>query len=320
MPSQKTRSILPKTNLSEVFLSTKRIKRDVSGVLLLDKPVGITSNTALQIAKRLYRAAKAGHTGILDPMASGLLPLCLGEATKFAQYPTDADKIYEAVIKLGANTDTGDAEGQILQQRPVAASLDDIERVVNQFRGPIMQTPPMYSALKHQGQPLYKYARKGIDIERAPRAVTLHQIDILRFEDDTLSIRVACSKGTYIRVLAEDIGMRLGCGAHLIGLRRTHVGAFTLSQAMTLEALEAAPESERDRYLLPPDQLVSGLPEIKLDQDAAYYLRQGQAIWLPKLALQQRFRIYDEKHTFIGVGEVGDTGKLQPIRLVAQQG
>ncbi|MEK6664765.1 MAG: tRNA pseudouridine(55) synthase TruB [Pseudomonadota bacterium] len=300
-------------------MNTKRIKRDVSGVLLLDKPVGITSNAALQIAKRLYRAAKAGHTGTLDPMASGLLPLCLGEATKFAQYPTDADKSYEAVIKLGETTDTGDADGQMLSQRQVAVSRGDIERVVSQFIGPIMQTPPMYSALKHQGQALYKYARKGIEIERAPRAVTLHQIEILIFDVDTLSIRVDCSKGTYIRVLAEDIGEQLGCGAHLIGLRRTRVDAFTLAEAITLDTLEALPEAERDNQLLPPDCLVASLPEIALDQDAAYYLRQGQAIWLPKLALHQRFRIYDEKHIFIGVGEVGNEGKLQPFRLVVQR-
>ncbi|MDP1680680.1 MAG: tRNA pseudouridine(55) synthase TruB [Burkholderiales bacterium] len=300
-------------------MNTKRIKRDVSGVLLLDKPVGITSNAALQIAKRLYRAAKAGHTGTLDPMASGLLPLCLGEATKFAQYPTDADKSYEAVIKLGETTDTGDADGQMLSQRQVAVSRGDIERVVSQFIGPIMQTPPMYSALKHQGQALYKYARKGIEIERAPRAVTLHQIEILNFDVDTLSIRVDCSKGTYIRVLAEDIGEQLGCGAHLIGLRRTRVGAFTLAEAITLDTLEALPEAERDNKLLPPDCLVASLPEIALDQDAAYYLRQGQALWLPKLPISQRFRIYDEKHIFIGVGEVGNEGKLQPFRLVVQR-
>lgn len=300
-------------------MNTKRIKRDVSGVLLLDKPVGITSNTALQIAKRLYRAAKAGHTGTLDPMASGLLPLCFGEATKFAQYPTDADKTYEAVIKLGETTDTGDADGQILSRRPVAVSRADIERVVKQFTGPIMQTPPMYSALKHQGQPLYKYARKGIEIERAPRAVTLRQIEILSFDGDSLNIRVACSKGTYIRVLAEDIGEQLGCGAHLIGLRRTQVGEFNLAEGATLDALEAMPDAERDSKLLPPDRLVASLPEIVLDQDAAYYLRQGQAIWLPKLPLHQRYRIYDEKHLFIGVGEVGDEGKLQPSRLVVQR-
>lgn len=288
----------------------------MSGVLLLDKPSGITSNAALQIAKRLYRADKAGHTGILDPMASGLLPLCLGEATKFAQYPTDADKTYEAVIQLGATTNTGDAEGQILRRCAVTASRVEIERAVQQFIGPIMQTPPMYSALKHEGQPLYKYARKGIEIERAPRAVTLHEIEILNIHSDVLTIRASCSKGTYIRVLAEDIGAVLGCGAHLIGLRRTRVGPFSLADAITLAALEDLSEAARDDKLLPPDCLVTSLPQIALEQDAAFYLRQGQAIWLPKLQIHQRFRIYDEKHTFIGVGEVSEEGKLQPTRLV----
>lgn len=288
----------------------------MSGVLLLDKPAGITSNAALQIVKRLFRAAKAGHTGILDPMASGLLPLCLGEATKFAQYPTDADKTYEAIIKLGITTDTGDAEGTILSQKAVNVSQVEVQRVVRQFVGPIMQTPPMHSALKHQGQPLYKYARRGIHIERVPRAVTLHQIQILAFAGDTLSLHVACSKGTYIRVLAEDIGVQLGSGAHLIGLRRTQVGAFSLDDAITLAALEGLPEAALDSKLLAPDCLVASLPAISLEQDAAFYLNQGQAIWLPKLALHQRFRIYDEKHRFMGVGEVSDEGKLQPIRLV----
>ncbi len=319
MPLQMMHGILQTTDSPGISLNTKRIKRSVSGVLLLDKPVGITSNTALQIAKRLYRAAKAGHTGILDPMASGLLPLCFGEATKFAQYPTDADKTYEAVVKLGETTDTGDAEGQILQRRIVAVGRAEIERVVQQFSGPSMQMPPMYSALKHQGQPLYKYARQGIVIERAPRSITVRQIEILNIDADKFTIRVACSKGTYIRVLAEDIGEQLGCGAHLIGLRRTRVGAFELRDAITLDALEAFPEAERDTALQPADCLVAGLPEIVLEQDVAYYLRQGQAVWLPKLVIHERYRIYDEKHIFIGVGEVGDEGKLQPSRLVVQR-
>jgi len=297
----------------------KRIKRDVCGVLLLDKPVGITSNAALQHAKRLYRAAKAGHTGILDPLASGLLPLCLGEATKFAQYPTDADKAYDAVIKLGVTTDTGDSEGVVLTQQAVTVTCADVERAVRHFTGTIMQTPPMYSALKHQGQPLYKYARQGIDIERAPREVTLYRIVLSDFHGDTMRISVDCSKGTYIRVLAEDIGKLVGCGAHLIGLRRTRVGDFSLADAVTLDALEAMPEIERDAKLLPADQLVASLPSIDLDRDSAYYLRQGQALWQPKLQVCQRFRIYDEKQAFIGVGEVNDEGKLAPTRLVVQR-
>jgi tRNA pseudouridine55 synthase len=294
----------------------KRIKRDVSGVLLLDKPTGITSNAALQHAKRLFRAAKAGHTGILDPLASGLLPLCLGEATKFAQYPTDADKAYDAVIKLGVTTDTGDSEGQILSQHEVNVTRVEVERAAKKFVGTIMQIPPMYSALKHQGQPLYKYARLGIEIERAAREITLHRIELTDFKGDIAYISVDCSKGTYIRVLAEDIGNLLGCGAHLIGLRRTRVGNFAFADALTLDTLEATPEAERDALLLPTDHLVDSLPRVELDSDAAYYLRQGQAIWQPKLQVHQRFRVFDEKQIFIGVGEVNPEGKLAPIRLI----
>ena len=300
-------------------MQIKRIKRDVSGVLLLDKPTGITSNAALQHAKRLFRAAKAGHTGILDPLASGLLPLCLGEATKFAQYPTDADKAYDAVIKLGVTTDTGDSEGQVLIQHAVAVTLAELEHAVQQFNGTILQTPPMYSALKHQGQPLYKYARQGIVIERAAREVTLHRIVLTDFQADVVRLSVDCSKGTYIRVLAEDIGSLLGCGAHLIGLRRTRVGDFSLANALTLDTLETMPEAQRDSMLLPSDQLLTALPAIALDRDAAYYLRQGQAIWQAKLQVHQRFRIYDEKQVFVGVGEVNAEGKLAPTRLVVQR-
>jgi tRNA pseudouridine55 synthase len=300
-------------------LQTKRIKRDVSGVLLLDKPVGITSNAALQHAKRLYCASKAGLTGILDPLASGLLPLCFGEATKFAQYPTDADKSYEVVIKLGITTDTGDSEGQVLTQQVSTAGRTDVERAIKQFTGAIMQTPPMYSALKHQGQPLYKYARQGIEIERAPRAITIHRITLMEFAGDTFSLSVDCSKGTYIRVLAEDIGSFLGCGAHLIALRRTRVGNFSLADAYSLDVIEALSETERDLRLLPADRLVESLPGVYLDQDAAYYLRQGQSVWQPKLQFQQRYRIYDEKHVFMGVGEVDDAGRLAPKRLVVQR-
>lgn len=291
----------------------------MSGVLLLDKPVGITSNAALQHAKRLYRASKAGLTGILDPLASGLLPLCFGEATKFAQYPTDADKSYEVVIKLGITTDTGDSEGQVLTRQASTAGRADIERAINQFTGTILQTPPMYSALKHQGQPLYKYARQGIEIERAPREISLHRITLLNFEGDVFSLSVDCSKGTYIRVLAEDIGRFLGCGAHLIALRRTRVGNFSIADAYTLDLIEALSEIERDLRLLPADRLVESLPGVDLDQDAAFYLRQGQAVWQPKLRFQQRYRIYDEKHVFMGVGEVDDAGRLAPKRLVVQR-
>ena len=287
-------------------------------MLLLDKPVGITSNAALQHVKHLYHASKAGLTGILDPLASGLLPLCFGEATKFAQYPTDANKAYEAVIKLGITTDTGDSAGQILTQQVATVSLVEVERAISRFIGPILQTPPMYSALKHHGQPLYKYARQGIEIERAPREVTLHQIALTAFQGDTLSISVDCSKGTYIRVLAEDIGKALGCGAHLIALRRTRVGDFVVADAVSLQTIEGLSEGERDGRLLPTDCLVGNLPRVDLAPDAAFYLRQGQSVWEPKLQNHQRYKMYDEKQRFMGIGEVDAEGKLAPKRLVVE--
>lgn len=294
----------------------KRDRRAISGVLLLDKPIGISSNGALQHAKRIYRAAKAGHTGNLDPIATGLLPICFGEATKFSQFLTDSDKRYEARIKLGQTTDTGDAEGQILETKPVLVSLSQIEAVLKRFAGAIEQTPPMYSALKHQGRPLYDYARKGVVIERAARRVTIHELVLLGFEGDVLNLDVTCSKGTYIRVLAEDIGKALGCGAHMTGLRRTQVGGFSIGEAVTLDKLEAIGEAERDALLLPADVLGRDFPRVDLDGDSAFYMRRGQAIWMPRLELHQLYRIYDEKQAFIGMGEVAEDGKLAPKRLV----
>lgn len=294
----------------------KRDRRAISGVLLLDKPIGISSNGALQHAKRIYRAAKAGHTGNLDPIATGLLPICFGEATKFSQFLTDSDKRYQAVIKLGETTDTGDAEGQILESRPVSATRAQVEAALERFRGEIEQTPPMYSALKHQGRPLYDYARKGVEIERAPRRVTIHELILLGFEGDTLKLDVACSKGTYIRVLAEDIGKVLGCGAHMTGLRRTRVGGFSLERAVTLDTLESLGEPERDGLLLPADVLAADFPRMDLDADSAFYMRRGQAVWMPRLELHRLYRIYDEKQLFIGMGEVAEDGKLAPKRLL----
>lgn len=278
--------------------------------------MGISSNGALQHAKRLYRAAKAGHTGNLDPIATGLLPICFGEATKFSQFLTDSDKRYQAVIKLGETTDTGDAEGRILESRPVSVSLAQVEAALKRFKGEIEQTPPMYSALKHQGRPLYDYARKGVEIERAPRRVIIHDLILLGFAGDTLELDVACSKGTYIRVLAEDIGKVLGCGAHMTGLRRTRVGGFSLEQAVTLDTLESLDELERDALLLPADVLAADFPRMDLDADSAFYMRRGQAVWMPRLELNQLYRIYDEKQVFIGMGEVAEDGKLAPRRLV----
>lgn len=299
-------------------MQIKRIKRNVNGVLLLDKPVGITSNAALQQVKRIYRASKAGLTGILDPLASGLLPICLGEATKFAQFPTDADKSYIAIVKLGVTTDSGDSEGQVLARQAVNVDLSQVQRAITQFTGTIQQTPPMYSALKHQGQPLYKYARQGVVIERLPREITIHRIALTEFSGDRLCINIDCTKGTYIRVLAEDIGRFLGCGAHLTALRRTYVGNFSLNDALPLDKVEALSEIERDHQLLLADSLVAHLPEVTLDQDSAFYFRQGQVICQPQLQFHQRYRIYDEKHEFMGIGSADDAGKLAPKRLVVQ--
>lgn len=297
-------------------MQTKRIKRSINGVLLLDKPSGITSNAALQHAKRLFQASKAGLTGILDPLASGLLPICFGEATKFAQYPTDADKRYEATIQLGVTTDTGDSQGQILEQIKPVVGIADVQAAIALFIGTILQIPPMYSALKHQGQPLYKYARQGVEIERKAREITIHQITLISFAHDILRISVDCSKGTYIRVLAEDIGRQLGCGAHLSALRRTQVGRFSLDKATALDRLELYAAIDRDQLLLPIDCLVAHLPEVRLVQDEAYYFRLGQSIFHAKLEPLQRYGIYDEKHVFIGIGEADDAGKLAPKRLV----
>ena len=251
-------------------------RRQLHGVILLDKPLGLSSNDALQKVRRLMRAEKAGHTGTLDPLATGLLPLCFGAATKFSQVSLDADKRYIATVKLGVTTTTGDAEGEVLQTRAVTAeavNLASIAQVCERFTGQIGQVPPMHSALKHQGKALYEYAREGIEIERPSRQVIIHRIDILNWQGDVLELDVQCSKGTYIRTLAQDIGEALGCGGHLIGLRRTGSGGVTLSAALTLEALTAMSEIERDTHLLPADILLNDWPEVLWSEpEAARFL------------------------------------------------
>jgi tRNA pseudouridine55 synthase len=297
-------------------LQYKRIKRQVHGVLLLDKPSGISSNQALQQAKRLYQAAKAGHTGSLDPLATGLLPVCFGEATKFSHYLLDADKSYRAVIKLGVRTTTGDAEGEVVQASPVQVSPEQIEAVLTSFSGPIAQVPPMYSALKHQGKPLYAYARDGVDIQRAARQVVIHAIRLLRFARDELEIEVDCSKGTYIRTLAEDIGNALGCGGHLKSLRRLATGHFRLKDALTLEQLETMSAEERDRSLLPVDASIAHLPQLALDEASAHYLQQGQRVWKSGVVPAGLFRIYNAQGAFMGMGEQMPDGRIAPKRLM----
>lgn len=294
----------------------KRIKRQVHGVLLLDKPKGFSSNQALQQAKRLYQAAKAGHTGSLDPLATGLLPICFGEATKFSHYLLDADKSYCAGIKLGVTTTTGDAEGEIVHTTSVELDQSQIEAALLKFRGIISQVPPMYSALKHQGKPLYAYARDGVDVERAARQVTIHDIRLQRFKQDELEIVVECSKGTYIRTLAEDIGNSLGCGAHLQSLRRLSTGHFQLEDAATLEELEAMTAEERDRMLLPVEASIEYLPRVNLDEESTYYLRQGQRIWKSGAIPSGLLRLYGAQGEFLGTGEQMPDGRLAPKRLV----
>jgi tRNA pseudouridine55 synthase len=284
-------------------------------VLLLDKPPGMSSNTALQKARWLFNAAKAGHTGTLDPMATGLLPLCFGEATKFSSTLLDADKTYEATVKLGIVTDTCDAEGRMLATHPVNVNEAGVRAVLNRFTGAIEQVPPMHSALKRDGVPLYELARKGIEVERAARQVTIHAIELLAWRGDSFDLRVACSKGTYIRTLAADIGEALGCGAHLAALRRTRVGSLDIAQAVTLATIEAKAGELRDSLLQPTDALLAVLPADRLNEADTARLLQGQPIRWNGLPSCQR-RLYGPQG-FIGLGEVSGDGWLKPKRLIA---
>ena len=295
-------------------------RRRLDGVLLLDKAIGISSNHALQAARRLFRAEKAGHTGTLDPLATGLLPLCFGEATKFAGELLDADKAYLATVQLGITTDTADAEGQVLETRPVAVSLEQLLSALNAFLGEIDQVPPMYSALKRDGKPLYEYARAGIDVERKARRVVIHSLELMEPEhalaNDQFSFLVRCSKGTYVRTLAADIGERLGCGAHLVALRRTAIGPLELHQAHTLAALELMEAEARDQLLLPVDFLLADLVAAKLDVRAAARLSNGQTVEWSGVA-EQRVRAYDDEGRFLGLCQQIEGDRLKPVRLVA---
>ena len=292
----------------------KKAWKQVDGVLLLDKAVGMTSNDALQKARRLFSAAKGGHTGTLDPLASGLLPLCFGEATKFSADLLDADKTYEAELKLGVTTDSGDAEGRVTDTFTVNVSETDILAVLPQFTGAISQIPPMHSALKRDGRPLYELARQGIEVEREARAITIYAIELLGFSGDSLRLRVKCSKGTYIRVLAADIGQALGCGAHLTGLRRTEVADLSLANAMTLADLEVMSEEARIAVLQPVDALLQSLPSLTLVGDAEQRFRHGNPVDMPP-GLIGKIRVYAADR-LIGVGEPGREGRLWPKRLV----
>lgn len=294
----------------------RAVRRDVNGVLLLDKPLGLTSQQAVSKVKWLFSARKAGHTGTLDPMASGLLPIGLGEATKFSKFLLDAKKGYRASLRLGATTNTGDAEGEILLQRPVTVSAEDIASVLPRFIGAQTQTPPMHSALKVAGKPLYSYARAGVTIERQARAIVIEEIQVIDFKENILDIRVQCSKGTYIRVLAEDIGEALGCGAHLAALSRESAGGFTLDQAISFDALEALPLADRIARLLPVDAFATSLSRMPLDPEQVRRIITGQAVPKPGVA-DASYRLYGAGEAFLGVGTV-EAGELKARRLTSQ--
>lgn len=287
-------------------------------MLLLDKPGGLTSNQALQKAKRLLNAQKAGHTGSLDPIATGLLPLCFGHATKISGMFLNADKCYQVKIQLGIKTDSGDREGAVIARSKDKAlpTLMQIENALQQFRGQIEQIPPMYSALKSNGQPLYKLARQGIEIDRQPRRVTVYDLSIIDVQHDFLSLSVACSKGFYIRSLAMDLGDVLGCGGHVNALRRVKVGAFTIDQTVTLEQLEVLQSAQhRQRLLLPTDHALADLPKVDLTAKTADYFCHGQPVRALKLPKPGLARIYTEDNSFLGLGEVANDGMVLPKRL-----
>ncbi len=302
-------------------MARRRKGRAVHGIILLDKPSGISSNAALQQVKRLFNAQKAGHTGSLDPLATGLLPVCLGEATKITSYLLDADKKYQGTAQLGVRTNTADAEGDILQTRPVPVLSDStLEMALDSFRGDISQIPPMHSALKLNGKPLYKLARQGIEVERQPRNVTIFELNKLAFDNDELELFVHCSKGTYIRTLVEDLGEILECGAHLKSLRRIAAGPFDISQTVSLDKLTALADEgfdALDTLLIPMHTALADWPEISLSDNSAYYVRQGQPVLVPKAPSNGWVRLMGEKPgDFIGIGHILDDGRVAPKRLV----
>lgn len=298
--------------------------RNINGILLLDKPNGLTSNEALQRVKRLYQAAKAGHTGSLDPLATGLLPVCFGGATKFSAFLLDADKRYRVRVCLGVTTTTADAEGEVVSTSPIDGIGErGLQEVLIRFRGSIEQLPPMYSAVKHKGERLYKLARQGIEVERTPRTVNIFELELREFSLPEFELDVHCSKGTYVRTLAEDIGASLGCGAHVTGLRRTGVGPYvdSLTRFVTMEEIEhlAAEEgglADLDALLLPLESALGHWPSLRLSADTAFYLLQGQAVLVPQAPTEGLVRLYDPSENFIGVGYILDDGKVQPKRLL----
>ena len=297
-------------------MQKKSLKREIDGVFLLNKPLGFSSNQALKKIQWLFNAKKAGHTGTLDPMASGLLPICIGEATKFSHRLLEANKTYIATIQLGVTTTTGDQEGEVVSQKDVILKPNQLEETLQKFTGDITQIPPMFSALKFEGKPLYEYARQGIEIERKSRQVTIYDITLNKIEESLVILEVSCSKGTYIRTLAEDIGHALGCGAYLKGLERTQTGNFQLSDALTIEAIEAMSMASREKTLLPVDALLEGLSSIKLTLTETEAIKKGQAIDFNGKN-DNELRLYGASGQFLGVGQPDLQGRLFPKRLIA---
>lgn len=298
-------------------MSRRKRGRNVNGIVILDKPLGMSSNAALQEVKKLYFARKAGHTGSLDPLATGILPICFGEATKISSFLFDAPKRYTAMVKLGETTTTGDLEGDIVETRPVEA-FDEarIKSVLAGFNGEIEQIPPMFSALKHQGQPLYKLAREGIEIERQPRKVTIYELNLLGMSANSIEIDVKCSRGTYIRTLAEDIGAELGCGAHLQALRRTGLGPYAQSDMVSVDTLrQQDAEHKLAESLTAIDTALVGFPEVQLSENVAYYLKQGQPVVISGAPTAGLVRLYEDSG-FLGIGKILDDGRVAPKRLM----
>lgn len=306
-------------------MARRRRGRPVSGILVLDKPIDISSNRALQRARGIFNASKAGHTGSLDPLATGVLPVCFGEATKFSQYLLESDKVYRSTFTFGITTASGDAEGEVLNTQSASHITEQqVAQALERFRGDIEQVPSMFSALKHQGQPLYKLARQGIEVERKVRQVTIHELTLEAFragEHAQLDVYLGCSKGTYVRSVAEDLGQVLGCGAHVSMLRRVEAGPFVESQAVGLEVLQEFRDrdafDEMDALLLPVDTALGHFPSVEVSEAAESYLLQGQAVMVPKLPKAEALRLYNEKGDFLGLGEINDDGLVKPRRLIA---
>jgi tRNA pseudouridine55 synthase len=308
-------------------MARRRKGRPVDGILLLDKPTGVSSNQALQHVKRIFFAEKAGHTGALDPLATGMLPICLGEATKFSQFLLDSDKRYRVVAQLGIRTNTSDSDGEVIDKRPVNVSAKRLQQCVDTFQGDTFQVPSMFSALKYQGRPLYEYAREGIEVPREARKISVYQIELLRFEENNVEIEIHCSKGTYIRTIVDDLGEMLGCGAHVTELRRTSVAQYPAERMVTLSSLEALlaqaqeqgqpPRTLLDPLLLPMDTAVQTLPEVNLIPELAAVIQQGQSVQVLGAPLHTQVRLTTGgNRQFIGIGEMDDDGKIAPKRLV----